>query len=99
MARRPLWGLLGLSALYYIVTSLVVVVNGLVWLPTMPSSYYAVEKVMYWPAQPYFDAVYALLGRIDMPYAAYAALTRAPFVLGFGFLLALAVKRLLRRSQ
>lgn len=99
MASRLLWGLVGLGALYYLVTSLVVVINGFVWLPSFPSAYYALERAMYWPTQVYFAAVYAILGRADMPYAAYAALTRAPLVLAFGFILGLAIRRLARRSH
>ncbi len=99
MASRLLWGLVGLGALYYLVTSLVVAVNGFVWLPSLPGTYYALERAMYWPVQAYFAVVYALLGRVDMPYAAYAALTRAPLVLAFGFILGLAARRLARKSH
>lgn len=99
MAARILWAIVGLGAFYYTVTSLVVISNGFVWLPSLPSAYYALERAMYWPAQVYFAAVYALLGRADMPYAAYVALTRAPLVLAFGFILGLAVRRLARKSH
>ncbi len=40
MASRLLWGLVGLGAFYYTVTSLVVAINGFVWLPSFPSAYY-----------------------------------------------------------
>lgn len=72
--------LVGLIAFLYFVTSMVVVINAFVWRPTLPSFWYAVEGIIYWPFGPYFDLAYALLGRSSISYGAYVIVTRAPFL-------------------
>ncbi|HIC89473.1 MAG TPA: hypothetical protein EYP04_08735 [Anaerolineae bacterium] len=91
--------LVNLIAGLYLVTSGIVVVNGFVWLPTMPSFWYDVEAVMYWPFQPYFDLAFALLGHLDLPYWAYALLTRAPFFLIPLLILVGAVRSIKKRRS
>jgi len=72
--------LANLIAFLYFVTSAVVVINTFIWLPTLPSLWYAVEGIIYWPFRPYFDLAYALLGRSSISYGAYAVVTRVPFL-------------------
>ena len=77
--------LVALVSLLYLLTSAVVTINGFVWLPGLPASWYAMEAALYWPLRPYFDLTFSLMGRWDMPYGIYALLSRAP-VLGLSFL-------------
>ena len=86
-----------LLAFLYFVTSGVVVINAFVWLPTLPSFWYAIQRVIYWPWQPYFDLTYALLGRLSISYGVYAVVTRTPFLVVPLAIVVLAVRRLLRR--
>lgn len=72
--------LVNLIAFLYLVTSAVVVINAFVWLPTFPAFWYAMQRIIYWPWQPYFDVAYAVLGRSSISYGAYAVVTRAPFL-------------------
>lgn len=72
--------LVNLIAFLYFVTSAMVVINAFVWLPTLPSFWYTVEGIIYWPFRPYFDLAYALLGRSSISYGAYTIVTRAPFL-------------------
>jgi len=85
--------LLILLAFLYFITSAVVVINAFIWLPTFPDFWYAVQRVIYWPWQPYFALAYALIGRTSIPYWAYALLTRAPFLVGSVIVIGLSIKR------
>lgn len=89
--------LVSLIAFLYFVTSAVVVVNAFVWLPTFPAFWYAIQRIMYWPWQPYFDLAYALLGRSSISYGAYAVVTRAPFLVVPLVIIELTVCRLVGR--
>ena len=55
-----------LIAFLYLVTSAVVVINAFVWLPTFPAFWYDVQRIIYWPWQPYFALAYALSGCATM---------------------------------
>lgn len=92
--------LLGLIGIGYFATSAVVAINGFVWLPTLPSAWYRVQDVLYWPFQPYFDLMLTLLGNSEIPYNVYAVLTRIPFlVLGLAILLVASRRRRRRRRR
>lgn len=80
MLRKIIWLAINLIALLYLVTSAVMVINAFVWLPTFPAFWYDMQRIIYWLWQPYFDLGYALLGRSDISYGAYALVTRAPFL-------------------
>ena len=86
--------LVSLLAFLYFVTSAVVVINAFVWLPTFPSFWYDMQRIIYWPWQPYFDLAYALLGRSSISYGAYAIVTRAPFLVVPLAIMGLTVRRL-----
>lgn len=66
---------------YYFVTSLVVIINGFVWMPGLPSLWYDLEKVMYIPFRPYLDLMFKVLGPVDISYQVYALITRSPFII------------------
>ena len=70
----------GPIALLYLITSVLVVINGFVWLPSMLSLWYDVEAVLYWPFRLYFDLAFDLLSDANIPYWAYALVTRLPFL-------------------
>lgn len=80
------WLLASLAASAYLFTSLVVVLNsvgnatGVVWLPSFPRWYYDASRVLYWPFQPYFQALAPLQANPSVSYAAYAAVSRLPFL-------------------
>jgi hypothetical protein len=79
---------IGLVALSYGCTSLVVVVNalgtatGVVWLPSFPSGYYRVSWCLYWPFQWYFTLLDPLRTHPQVSYLTYALFSHAPFLLG-----------------
>src|SRR3990172_9416408 len=75
------WSLASSVALLYFVTSLVVVINSFVWMATFPSLWYALQKVLYWPFQPYLDFTLAVLGGREISYQTYALLARSPFLI------------------
>jgi uncharacterized membrane protein YdjX (TVP38/TMEM64 family) len=85
--RRWVWPLVSLIALPYFVTSLVVVLNsignatGVVWLPSFPSAYYAFARLLYLPFSPYFALLTPLQANPSVSYTAYAAVSRAPFLI------------------
>ena len=89
--------LVSLIAFLYFVMSAVVVINAFVWLPTLPSFWYAAEGIIYWPFRPYFDLAYALLGRSSISYGVYAVVTRAPFLAVPVAIMGFTVRRLLGR--
>lgn len=89
--------LVNLTAFLYLITSAVVVINAFVWLPTFPPFWYAIQRIMYWPWQPYFDLAYALLGRSSISYGVYAVVTRAPFLVVPLVIIELTVCRLVGR--
>ena len=91
------WLVINLIAFLYFITSAVVVINAFVWLPTFPSFWYAMQRIIYWPWQPYFDLAYTLLGRSSISYGAYAVVTRAPFLTASMAIMALTARRLLGR--
>ncbi len=72
--------LLGLACIAYFLTSAVVVVNAFVWTPTLPSVWYQLQHILYWPFQPYFALATRLLGGASTPYSVYAVVTRVPFL-------------------
>ena len=80
--------LLGLVALAYVFTSLVVVLNatgnatGVVWLPTFPDAYYVISGFMYRPFASYFSMLAVVQANPSIDYVTYAWISRAPF-LGF----------------
>jgi uncharacterized membrane protein YdjX (TVP38/TMEM64 family) len=88
----------------YFVTSLVVVLNsignatGVVWLPSFPSWYYALARAIYAPFQPYFWLLRPLQEDPGVSYAAYAAISRAPFLVVPLALFAVTVYKWLRRG-
>ncbi len=86
--------LVSLIAFLYFVTSAVVVINAFVWLPTFPSFWYDIQRIIYWPWQPYFDLVYAVLGRSSVSYGTYAIVTRAPFLVVPLAIMGLTLRRL-----
>jgi len=86
--------LVGVIAFLYLVTSVVVVVNAFVWLPTLPPFWYDVQRIIYWPFQPYFDFAFSVLGRSNISYGAYAIVTRAPFLVVSLAVMGLIVRRL-----
>jgi hypothetical protein len=85
--------LVSFVAFLYLITSAVVVINAFVWLPTFPSFWYAMQRIIYWPWQPYFDLAYAVLGRSNISYRAYAILIRAPFLVVPIAVIGLTVRR------
>jgi hypothetical protein len=95
MLARFFFGLIGVG---YIATSALVAINGFVWTPTLPSVWYRMQDILYWPFQPYFDLMLRLLGEMDMPYSAYALVTRVPFLI-LGLVLLIAVSRRSRRRR
>ncbi|MBI4282498.1 MAG: hypothetical protein HY672_03300 [Chloroflexi bacterium] len=74
-------GMAWLVGMAYFLTSAVVIVNAFVWLPTMPSAWYQVQRILYWPFQPYFALALDLLGRPNISYPVYATVTWSPFLL------------------
>jgi len=99
LSRTTLLGgaLVSAIAFLYFVTSAVVVINAFVWLPTFPAFWYDMQRIIYWPWQPYFDLAYAVLGRTDVSYQVYAVLTRTPFLAVPLTIMALTARRLVRR--
>ena len=79
---------IGLVALSYACTSLVVVANalgtttGMVWLPSFPFGYYRFSRGLYWPFQWYFTLLAPLRAHPQVSYLTYALLSHAPFLLG-----------------
>ena len=74
-------GVACLLGMAYFLTSAVVIVNAFVWLPSMPSAWYQVQRILYWPFQPYFTLALHLLDRPSISYAVYAIVSRSPFLL------------------
>ncbi len=74
------WVAASFLSLLYFATSLVVVVNSFVWTATFPSLWYAVQRVIYWPFQPYWDFTVSVLGGPETPYQTYALISRSPFL-------------------
>lgn len=78
----------GLVALSYCCTSLVVVVNalgnatGVVWLPSFPSGYYLCSRWLYWPFQWYFTLLTPLRAHPQVRSLTYALIGHAPFLIG-----------------
>ena len=95
---------IGLVALSYFCTSLVVVVNalgnatGVVWLPSFPSEYYRFSRWLYWPFQWYFMLLAPLRVRPQVSYLTYALLSHAPFLLGSGAALVVAIMKWYRSN-
>ena len=77
MLKMVLW----LVSLAYLLTSGVVSVNAFAWLPTLPSAWYVVQRVLYWPFQPYFELMARLLGSPFIPYSTYVLVSWAPIAL------------------
>ena len=94
----------GLVALSYGCTSLVVVVNalgnatGVVWLPSFPSGYYRCSRWLYWPFQWYFTLLAPLRAHPQVSYMTYALLSHAPFLLGSGAALVVAIMKWYRSN-
>ena len=97
MLRKITWLVINLIAFLYFITSGVVAINAFIWLPTFPAFWYAMQRIIYWPWQPYFDLAYALLGRSSISYGAYAVVTRAPFLVVPLAIIGLTVRRLFGR--
>src|SRR3972149_106421 len=68
-------------SLAYLLTSSVVIVNAFAWLPTLPSAWYVVQRVLYWPFQPYFELMARLLGSPSISYSTYVLVSWAPIML------------------
>lgn len=94
LAKSLLW----LVCLAYFATSLVVIANAFVWLPTMPSAWYQVQRILYWPFQPYFALASYLLGRSSISYAVYAVVTWSPFLLVSTAVAVALLRRIDRRN-
>src|SRR3989304_5516879 len=77
-SRLLLKSLVWLGGMGHFLTSAVVIVNAFVWLPTMPSAWYQVQRILYWPFQPYFALALDLLGRPNISYPVYATVTWSP---------------------
>ena len=68
-------------SLAYLLTSSVVIVNAFVWLSILPSAWYAVQRVLYWPFQPYFSLMGRLMGSPSISYSTYVLVSWAPIAL------------------
>ncbi|HEX2036096.1 MAG TPA: TVP38/TMEM64 family protein [Chloroflexota bacterium] len=85
--RAILWPLAAVVALLYFLSSLVVVLNsignatGVVWLPSFPSWYYGLTRLLYWPFGWYFAVLGPLQADPRVSYSTYALISRAPFLL------------------
>mgnify|MGYP001578308001 CR=1 FL=1 len=79
--RLLLKGMIWLVGMAYFLTSAVVIVNAFVWLPTMPSAWYQVQRILYWPFQPYFALALHLLDKPSISYTVYATVSWSPFLL------------------
>lgn len=79
-SRALLTSLVGVVCLAYFLTSAVVLVNAFAWLPSMPSAWYQMQRVLYWPFKPYFSLASALLGGSSIPYTVYAVVAWSPFL-------------------
>ena len=94
----------GLVALSYFGTSVVVVGNalgnatGVVWLPSFPAGYYLVSRWLYWPFQWYFTLLAPLRAHPQVSYMTYALLGHAPFLLGSGAALVVAIMKWYRSN-
>lgn len=95
--RKITWLAINLIAFLYFITSAVVVINAFIWLPTLPPFWYAMQRIIYWPWQPYFAFAYALLGWSSISYGTYAVVTRAPFLGVPLAITGLTVRRLVRK--
>ncbi|MBI2859391.1 MAG: hypothetical protein HYX90_09970 [Chloroflexi bacterium] len=72
--------LLSLLSLAYLLTSAVVIVNSFAWLPGMPEAWYGVQRVLYWPFQPYLALIGKLMAGPSIGYREFTVASRAPFV-------------------
>ena len=88
---------IGLVALSYFCTSLVVVLNalgnatGVVWLPSFPAGYYRVSRWLYWPFQWYFALLTPVRAHPQVSYMTYALISHAPFLIGSVTVLVVAI--------
>lgn len=95
-----IWAVASFLALLYFVTSVLVVVNSFVWTATFPSSWYTLQKVIYWPFQPYWDLMASLLGGPEITYQTYALVSRSPFLVAPVVVWAAALRHfVLRRAR
>ncbi len=79
--NRIAWAVVSAAALLYFITSLAVVVGAFVWLGIFPGFWYATQKALYWPFQPYLDVTLSVFGGPDIPYPTYAIISRSPFLI------------------
>lgn len=93
------WAVASAAALLYFVTSLTVVVSAFIWLGTWPSFWYALQKVLYWPFQPYFGFTLSALGDKEISYQVYALISRAPFLVVPVLVLIVALPRMRSKGR
>ncbi|GEM_PF-5001112 len=91
--------LLGLLAAAYLLTSSVIIVNAFAWLPGLPEAWYAMQKALYWPFQPYLALMGKVLGNPSISYSTFVIASRAPFIVASTIVLFLLLRRKRERGQ
>ncbi len=92
---RTLWLVVLIASLLYLVTSLVVVINTFVWMPSFPSIWYGMESIIYFPFRIYMDVMYGLLGKTSISYQEYALIVRGPILVASVAAFIISLRRLL----
>lgn len=75
-----IWAAVSAAALLYFVTSLVAVLGAFVWVGIWPEFWYAMQKAIYSPFEPYLSFTLAVMGGPGVPFPMYAIVSRLPFL-------------------
>lgn len=87
------WAAASAAALLYFVTSLVAVIGAFLWVGIWPEFWYAMQKAIYLPFQPYFNITLSVMGRAEIPFPVYAVVSRLPFLVVPALIWAIALRR------
>jgi uncharacterized membrane protein YdjX (TVP38/TMEM64 family) len=100
-----LWALALMVAVPYLVTSLVVVLNsagsgnGTVWLPSFPAWYYAAQRALWAPLQPFVALFDGYRSTPNVTYAQYTLASRGPVLALSLAVFGTSLFALIRRSR